>query len=105
MKLVNNFDKANEKIKKSIDESLDKIGLLITAESQVRSPVDTGRLRASMTHEVSGLEVFIGTNVEYAPDVELGTSKQRAQPFLRDSFAASSSKVKSIIKKTLEDNI
>lgn len=37
--------------------------------------VDTGRLRASITHQVDIQEdaVYIGSNVEYAPYVELGT--------------------------------
>lgn len=35
--------------------------------------VDTGRLRASITHIVDDDSVYIGSNVEYAPYVELGT--------------------------------
>lgn len=47
-------------------------------------PVDTGRLRNSITHEqYDDNTEIIGTNVEYAPFVELGTSKQRPQPYLR----------------------
>jgi phage gpG-like protein len=36
--------------------------------------VDTGRLRASITYEVDEAEqaVYVGTNVSYAPKVELG---------------------------------
>jgi HK97 gp10 family phage protein len=53
-------------------------------------PVDTGRLRSSITHEIStdakGLLATIGTNVEYAPYVELGTRHMRAQPFLRPAI-------------------
>ena len=47
--------------------------------------LDTGRLRNSITHIVRPDEdsVYIGTNVEYAPDVELGTVYQDAQPFLK----------------------
>lgn len=40
-------------------------------------PVDTGRLRNSISHKVDDSEpaVHIGTNVEYAAYVELGTGK------------------------------
>ena len=55
-------------------------------------PVDTGRLRSSITNEVGqdgeGLVAVIGTNVEYAPYVELGTSKMAAQPFLLPALEA-----------------
>lgn len=51
------------------------------------SPVDTGRLRSSIT---SGLttdsgttSAVIGTDVEYAPHVEFGTMYMGAQSFLR----------------------
>lgn len=53
-------------------------------------PVDTGRLRASITwrleHDAQGLLAVIGTNVEYAPHVEFGTIYMAAQPFLRPAL-------------------
>lgn len=49
--------------------------------------VQTGRLRSSITEELSqdGDELVerIGTDVEYAPHVEFGTSRAPAYPFLR----------------------
>lgn len=47
----------------------------ITANAKDRCPVDLGRLRASiaMNPSYGGLEVEVGTNVEYAPYVEFGT--------------------------------
>lgn len=52
------------------------------------APVDTGRLRNSLTYEVqqSDKAVIIGSGVEYAPYVEQGTSKQKAQPYLRPAI-------------------
>ncbi|WP_236886645.1 HK97 gp10 family phage protein [Dehalococcoides mccartyi] len=41
--------------------------------------VDTGRLRASIATQISDLSAEIGTNVEYAPFVEFGTSKMEAR--------------------------
>lgn len=49
------------------------------AEGYAKSncPVDTGRLRNSITNQVveSEMATYIGTNVEYAPYVEFGTGK------------------------------
>lgn len=60
------------------------------AESYAKQicPVDTGNLRNSITHstEDEGHTVVIGTNVEYAPYVELGTSRTRAKPYLRPAI-------------------
>ena len=49
-----------------------------------RVPVDTGRLRNSIAHEVdaNGLNATIGTNLEYAPYVEFGTQRMRERPYL-----------------------
>lgn len=56
------------------------------------APVDTGRLRSSITHAVErdsrGLVGLVGTNVEYAPHVEFGTLRQPAQPYLRPALGA-----------------
>lgn len=56
------------------------------------APVDTGRLRSSITHAMArdsrGLFGIIGTNVSYAPFVELGTRHAAAQPFLRPALLA-----------------
>lgn len=48
------------------------------------APVDTGTLRRSIHHEVSagGLEAEIGTDVEYGPHQEYGTSVMPPAPFL-----------------------
>lgn len=44
--------------------------------------VDTGRLRNSITHATDEDSAYIGTNVEYAPYVEMGTYKMKARPYL-----------------------
>ncbi|HEY1119887.1 MAG TPA: HK97-gp10 family putative phage morphogenesis protein [Acidimicrobiales bacterium] len=53
-------------------------------------PVDTGRLRASITNALEkdpeGVSAVIGTNVEYAVYVEFGTGDTRPQPFLRPAL-------------------
>lgn len=67
--------------------------LAIDTQNRARelAPVQTGRLRASITHvpgrDGKGYYVDVGSNVEYAPFVEFGTSKQPAQPYLRPALA------------------
>lgn len=55
--------------------ALERIGLEAEGYAIDLAPVDTSRLRNSISHVVDGNTVYIGTNVEYAPYVELGTGK------------------------------
>src|SRR5205809_368779 len=65
-------------------------GIQVQRRAKRLAPVDTGRLRASITEELSrderGLVERIGTDVEYAPYQEFGTSKMAAHPFLRPAL-------------------
>ena len=52
------------------------------------APADTGSERT----------VYIGTNVEYAPYVELGTSKMNAKPYLRPAVENNRRKIEKAIE-------
>lgn len=66
---------------------LKQVGTRCVRIAKRMCPVDTGRLRSSIAEELRtdgrDLSEIVGTDVEYAPYVELGTRRMRAQPFLR----------------------
>lgn len=64
--------------------------------------VDTGRLRGSITHLTDETSAYIGTNVEYAPYVELGTYKMASRPFLRNAINNYTSDYKRILEEGLK---
>lgn len=96
----------------AVFRGLEKIGITAEAYAKLACAVDTGRLRNSITHAIGtdrGKEtytdnhgraynggaakaapedntVYIGTNVEYAAYVEMGTSRTKAQPFLQPAI-------------------
>lgn len=98
-----NTEQAVDGIKSGTDAALEEIGLLAENYAAKKCPVDTGNLRASITHEVDTADnaVYIGTNVEYAPYVELGTSRQKAQPFLRPAASEHGAQYRKVLKKAL----
>lgn len=78
-----------------------------TAEGYAKDivPVDTGRLRNSITYEVSNDEsaVYIGSRVEYAAPVELGTSRMRPRPYLSPAVTQHNAEYRDLIKDSLEN--
>lgn len=64
--------------------------------------VDTGRLRGSISHAIDDDTAYVGTNVEYAPYVELGTYKMAARPFLKNAVANYTDDYKRIIEEGLK---
>lgn len=98
-----NTEQVVDGIDSAIGVALEKIGLLAENYAEKKCPVDTGNLRGSITHEIdtSDNAVYIGTNVEYAPYVELGTSRQKAQPFLRPAASEHGAQYCQVLKKAL----
>lgn len=45
-----------------------------------KKAVDTGALRNSITHKADGGAMIVGSNIEYAPYIELGTGKEYDPP-------------------------
>lgn len=79
------------KLKLTTAAGLWAFGLRVQNNARMLAPVDTGRLRSSITatkgSDGTGAYVDIGTNVEYAAYVEFGTIYMAAQPYLRPALA------------------
>ena len=60
-------------LKGPIREFLQKAGFLVEARAKEKVPVDTGRLRASISSRAEETRAIIGSPVFYAPMVELGS--------------------------------
>lgn len=101
--VVDNSYEVATALEQAFDRALEKIGLTAERYAANLCPVDTGRLRNSITHTVDSGEkaAYIGTNVEYAPYVELGTSRHREQPFLRPAAQDHADEYRSILESEL----
>lgn len=102
-----NTDKVIKGINRAVSAALEKIGL--KAETYAKQnitkqgAVDTGNLRNSITHATTKDAVYIGTNVEYAPYVELGTSRgMKPRPYLKPAAQDHADEYRRIFKSELE---
>lgn len=99
-----NTDEVVTALGQAFDRALEKIGLTAERYAANLCPVDTGRLRNSITSAVDSGEkaAYIGTNVEYAPYVEFGTSRQKAQPFLTPAAQNHGEEYRAILESELK---
>lgn len=110
VKLTNDNTK---EILKATDEAIYNALYIIGAKAADYAaglaPVDTGRLKNSLTHEVSMNEkaVYVGTNVEYAPHVEYGHRTVAGntvdpKPFLKPAIERHMDEYKHILEEELK---
>lgn len=83
---------------------------IIVEDSAVQLvPVDTGLLKKSINRRLitrKGVIIGqVGTNVEYAPFQEFGTSKMKARPFLTPALKMNQSRIEKIIAGALDKSI
>lgn len=89
-------------IRQAKARALEKIGLTAEGYAKRLCPVDTGRLRNSITHDTDDEAAYIGTNVEYAVYVEMGTVNTPAQPYLKPAAADHIERYRNILKSELQ---
>lgn len=83
--------------------ALEAVGLLAEGYAKMLCPVDTGNLRNSITHDRGGEDFeVVGTNVEYAPYVEYGTSRMKAQPYIKPAVEEHAEEYKQIFEEYLK---
>lgn len=103
----NNAKQIANAIKQGVAAALEEVGLAAEGFAKKKltenHSVDTGRLRNSVTHAIDMGEeaVYIGTNVEYAPYVELGTSRSKEKPYLRPAAQDHATEYRKIFEKHL----
>lgn len=98
---VDNRDEFKRGMEAALATALEEIGLTAEGYAKATCPVDTGRLRNSVTHLLKGYDCFIGTNVEYALYVEEGTSRMKGKHFLRKAATGHGDTYRAILEKHL----
>lgn len=82
---------------------LEAIGLAAEGHAKRITPVDTGRLRNSISHAKDDEAAYIGTNVEYAPYVELGARGRQGVHMLQRAASEHADEYKQIMEDALKN--
>ena len=83
-------------------QALLAIGAAAEGHAKALTPVDTGRLRNSISHTASGDAAYIGTNVEYAPYVEFGSVHNYAHHMLEKAATKHGAEYAAIAKAAMK---
>lgn len=98
-----NIDDIKAATKEQLEAAFEEISLYAQGFAVLLCPVDTGNLRSSITPASDDTRAVIGTNVEYAPYVELGTSKMKEQPYLRPAIENHIDFYKGVLQEHLQE--
>ena len=130
-----NTEEVLNALEAAIRRGNESIGMTAERHAKKKCPVDTGRLRNSITYALAGEEthvksykankggkdretytydgtaegkkgsgVYIGTNVEYAPGIELGTHRSAgAAHFLQDAVTNHTDEYKKLMEDSMKN--
>lgn len=93
-----------DELDSALEVALEEIGLTAEGYAKKKCPVDTGRLRNSISHASTEDTAYVGTNVEYAIYVEMGTVNTKPQPYLRPAVTEHKDTYRAIVKRNLKEN-
>ena len=100
--VADHTDEVIEELGVAIGRALEAIGIEAESDAAHLCPVDTGRLRNSITHTIDADEkvAIIGSNVEYASAVH--NNRKHPQPFLTDAVNQNADKYRMIFEAALK---
>ncbi len=130
VEFTDNSDEVLREFKAACLRALERCGMKAEGYAVDLAPVDTSNLKQHITHAVNEAElaVYIGTNVEYAAYVELGTGKyypggrptpwayqdakgewhwtagSRAQPYIKPAVADHGQTYRNIIEDAMKNS-
>ena len=98
-----NTDAVLSALEKAKKRGLEAIGLTAEGHAKKITPVDTGRLRNSISHATDDDAAYIGTNVKYAPYVELGSPTIKAHHMLQKAATEHTDEYKRLMEESMKN--
>ena len=98
-----NTDEVLSALERAKKRGLEAIGLTAEGHAKKETPVDTGRLRNSISHSTDGEAAYIGTNVEYGPYVELGARGRKGVHMLQRAATEHKDEYKQLIVDSMKN--
>lgn len=105
--VIKKFENASKNAGNIAEDAVKELGTIAFKSARQIVPVDTGRLKTSIEVEFERQNLIskaeIGTDVPYAGYVEYGTSRQRAQPYMRPSLTQARRQAGPVVKAVINE--
>ena len=98
-----NTDEVLAALERAKKRGLEAIGLTAEGYAKKETPVRTGRLRNSISHTTDDEAAYIGTNVEYAPYVELGARGRQGKHMLKRAASEHTDEYKRLMEDSMKN--
>ena len=98
-----NTDEVLSALEMAKKRGLESVGLTAEGYAKKDTPVDTGRLRNSISHATDYEAAYIGTNVEYAPYVELGARGRKGVHMLQRAASEHTDEYKRLMEDAMKN--
>lgn len=99
-----NTDEVLYALEKAKKRGLEAIGLVAEGHAKrYETAVDTGRLRNSISHATDDEAAYIGTNVRYAPYIELGARGKDGLHFLQKAASNHTDEYKRLMEDSMKN--
>lgn len=99
-----NTEEVLSALERAKKRGLEAIGLVAEGHAKkYETAVDTGRLRNSISHATDDEAAYIGTNVEYAPYIELGARGRKGLHYLQRAASEHSDEYKRLMEDSMEN--
>ena len=98
-----NTDEVLSALERAKKRGLEAIGLTAEGYAKKETPVRTGRLRNSISHTTDDEAAYIGTNVEYAPYVELGARGRDGKHMLQRAASEHADEYKRLMEDSMKN--
>ena len=98
-----NTEEVLNALEAAIKRGNEAIGMTAEGHAKKITPVDTGRLRNSIGHATDDEAAYIGTNVEYAPYVELGAQGRKGVHMLQRAATEHTDEYKRLMEDSLKN--
>lgn len=98
-----NTDAVLSALENAKKRGLEAIGLAAEGHAKKLTPVDTGRLRNSISHATDDEAAYIGTNVSYGAPVELGARGRKGVHMLQRAATEHADEYKRLMEDSLKN--